>query len=144
MIIIAEFGGTAALALLEDTIEIAEVVKPATVTYLCYRLCAIDELTAGIAQTEVDDVVAEVTPRVELEEAAKSRRAHASDIGYLRQADFVAVVFVNEGPNFLHTTAVAGNLYLSKAAGGQRTGIELREFVEDRHELRKGVEDLYE
>ena len=140
MIIITEFGGTAALAFLEDTIEIAEVVEPATVTYLCYRLCTIDELAAGIAQTEVDDVVAEVTPRMELEEAAEGRSTHASDICYLRQADLVAVVLVNVGSHLLHTAAVARNLHLRKAAGGQRTSLELREFVENRHELHKGIE----
>ena len=71
MIILTELGGTAALALTEDAVEVAQVVETATIAYLRNRVGAVDKLSAGIAKTQVDDVIAEVTTCMELEEAAE-------------------------------------------------------------------------
>ena len=71
VVVVAELGGAHALALAEDAVEVAQVVEPAAVAYLGDRVGAVDELSAGIAQTEVDDVIAEGSACMELEEPAE-------------------------------------------------------------------------
>ena len=80
MVVFAKFRGTTALALLEDAVEIAEVVEATAITYLGNGTVTVDQLSAGVAQTKVDDVLAEVAARMELEEAAERRGAHAGDV----------------------------------------------------------------
>ena len=80
MVVFAKFGGTAALAHLEDAVEIAEVVEAAAIADLGDGAVAVNQLSAGMAQTEVDDVLAEVAARMELEEAAERRGAHAGEV----------------------------------------------------------------
>ena len=143
MVVFAKFGGTAALTLLEDAIEIAEVVEATAITNLGNGTIAVDQLTTGVAQTEVDDVLAEVAARVELEEAAERRGTHAGDISKLGEADLITVVGVDEGLHLMHTTAVAGHLDLGEACGGERTGtLAARQLVEDGEELHEGVEPV--
>ena len=143
MVVFAKFGGTAALALLEDAVEIAEVVEAAAVTDLGNGTVAVDQLSAGVAQTEVDDVLAEVAARMELEEATERRGAHAGDVSQLGEADLVAVMSVDEGLHLVDAAAVAGHLDLGKARGRERTGtLAARQLVEDGEELHKGVEPV--
>ena len=117
MVIFAKFRGTAALALLEDAVEIAEIVEAAAVADLGDGTVAVDQLSAGMSQTEVDNVLAEVTARVELEEAAERRGAHAGDVGQLGEANLVAVMGVDEGLHLVNAAAVAGHLDLGEARG---------------------------
>ena len=143
MVVFAKFGGTTALALLEDAVEIAEVVEATTVTDLSDGAVAVNQLSAGMAQTKVDDVLAEVATRMELEEAAERRGTHAGDVGQLGKADLVAVVGVDEGLHLMHAAAVAGHLDLGEARGGERTGtLAARQFVEDGEELHEGIESV--
>ena len=96
-----------------------------------------------MAQTKVDDVLAEVATRVELEEAAERRGTHAGDVSQLGETDLVAVVGVDEGLHLMHATAVAGHLDLGEARGGERTGtLAARQLVEDGEELHEGVEPV--
>ena len=67
MIVLSELRGTTTLALLEDTVEVAEIIETTTETDLGNGVRAVDEHSAGIAQTEVNDILAEIATRVELE-----------------------------------------------------------------------------
>ena len=144
MVVFAEFRGATALTLLENAIEIAEVVEAAAEGNLCYGMGAVDQHAAGKAQSVVDDILAEVAPGMQFEETAEGRGAHACDIGYLREAYILAVMLVDEALDFLDAAAVAGDLHLGKAGRSQRTGLELRQLVENREELGKGVKAVLE
>ena len=107
MIILTELGGATALTLAEDAVEVAQVVETATITYLGNRICAVDKLTAGIAQSQINNVIAEVATCMELEEAAERRGAHACDICQLRQADLVFIMVADKTLHLLDAAAVA-------------------------------------
>ena len=140
MIILTELGGTAALALTEDAVEVAQVVETATIAYLRNRVGAVDELPASIAESQVDDVIAEVTACMELEETAERRGTHACNVGQLGQSDLILVVGIDITLHLLDATAVARDLDLGKAAGSKGAcTVVLGELIEDGQELHEGV-----
>ena len=118
MIILTEFRGTTTLLLTENTIEVAQVVEAAAVANLCYRMGAVDEHPARIAQSHVDDIIRQVTARVQFEEAAEGTGTHTRDIGHIIQADLVHIVLIDIVLHLQHPSAVAGHLHLRIAAGG--------------------------
>ena len=63
VVIVAESSRRATLLLLEDTVEVADVVEAATVADLRHAGMCVDKQTGGIAQTNVDDVVADSLAR---------------------------------------------------------------------------------
>ena len=126
---------------LEQAVEIAQVVEAAGKAYLRHAVGRIDEPTAGIAQAHIDDVVAEVAPRVQLEEAAEGRRTHAGDVGQRAEAYLVHVVLGNIVLHLQHAPRVALRLHLGIAVGGQHVNmLALGELVEDGQELHDGIE----
>ena len=140
MIILTELGGTAALALTEDAVEVAQVVETTTIAYLRNRVGGVDELPAGIAESQVDDVIAEVTACMELEEAAERRGTHACNVGQLGQSDLILVVGIDKALHLLDATAVARDLDLGKAAGSKGAcTVVLGELIEDGQELHESV-----
>ncbi len=140
MIILAEFGRTATLLFLEDSVEIAQVVKPAAIANLRDGMRAVDQHPAGIAQTHVDNIVAEVTTRMQLEEAAERAGTHARETGHIVETDLVHVILADVVLHLQHPSAVAGHLDLGIAAGGEGTcAVASRQLVEDGQELHEGV-----
>ena len=95
VVVVAELGRRAILLFAEDTVEVAQVVESAVVAYLGNAFRGVDEQSAGIAQSHLDDVLAEVAARMKLEEAAERRGAHAGDVSQLGEADLIAVVGVS-------------------------------------------------
>ena len=141
MVVFTEFRGTTTLALLENPVEIAEIIEAATETDLRDGMCTINEHPTGIAQSLIDNIFAEVTTRMEFEEATEGRRTHASDISQLWQTDLITVVLVDKVLHLLHATAVTRHLYLGETARSQGSGaLALGEFVEDGQELGEGIE----
>lgn len=86
VIVFAELSRRAAFLLLENTVEIAEIVETAIETNLTDRLGSINQHTGSIAQTKVDDILADVTPCMQLEELAESAWTHTSQIGKRRSS----------------------------------------------------------
>ena len=64
MIILAELRGRTTFLLLEDAVEVAQIVESALETDFGNAPGSVDEHTAGIAQTHLDDIIAQVTARV--------------------------------------------------------------------------------
>lgn len=143
MIIFAEFRRTTPFTLLEDAVKVTQVVETTAVANLGDSAVAVNQLTTGMAQTEVDDVFAEVTTRVQLKETAERRGAHACDVSQLSEANLVAVMSVDEGLHFMHTATITGHLYLGKARRGQRTGtLTSRQLIKDSEELGECIESV--
>ena len=123
MIVFAELSRRAAFLLLENTVEIAEIVETAIGTNLTDRLGSINQHTGSIAQTKVDDILADVTPCMQLEEPAESAWTHTSQIGEHRQAQVVHIVLGYIVLYFQDATAVVLYRHLGIAAGSQRACI---------------------
>ena len=66
----------------------------------------IDQHTAGIAQTVINNVVTQISTGMKFEETTECRSAHSRDISYLRQTDLLSIMLIDESPDFLYTTAV--------------------------------------
>ena len=71
MIVFTEFRWTAALALLENTVEITEVVETAAIANLGNGTRTVDQLTTSVTQTKVYDVFAKVTACMQLEKTTE-------------------------------------------------------------------------
>ena len=71
VVVLTKLGRTTPFTLLENTIEIAEIIKTAIETDLGNRVCAINKHTTGIAQTKVDNILAKIPPCVELKESTE-------------------------------------------------------------------------
>ena len=141
MVVLAELGGRAVFLLLENAVEIAEVVKTTGVADFSHTIGGVDEHAAGIAQTLLDDVFAEVAPRMQLEEAAEGRWTHAGDVGQCVEAYLLGIVLGDIVLYLQHSARIAlyGNLGI--AGGCQRAHLSaLGELVEDGHELLNGIE----
>ena len=67
MVILTELRGGTAFPLLEDAVEVAQVVETALETDLGNALRRVHQHTAGIAQSLLDDILAEVASGMELE-----------------------------------------------------------------------------
>lgn len=82
-VFLAELSGVASLALAEQAVEVAQCVEAARVAYLADRVGRVDQSAGGIAQPDVNDVLAQVLARAQLEEAAEGRGRHAYELAEL-------------------------------------------------------------
>ncbi len=71
MIVLTELTWRASLLLLEDAVEVAEIVESAIKTYLADALGGIYQHAGSITQTQVDDILRDVSAGMELEETAE-------------------------------------------------------------------------
>ena len=122
MVILTEFRRTATLLLLKDTVEIAEVVKPATVTYFRYRMGAVDQHPTGVAKTQVNDIVTEITSCMQFEEPAEGTGTHSGKTGYIRKTYLILIILVDVVLYLEDSSAVTGHLDLGIAACGKCPG----------------------
>ena len=118
MVIFPEFRGAATLFLAENTVEVAQVIEAAAVADLRYRMRTVDEHPTGIPQSHVDDVIRQVTARMQFEEAAEGTGTHARYICHISQTDIIHIVLIDIVLHLQHPSAVAGHLHLREAAGG--------------------------
>ena len=143
-VVFPEFRGTTILTLAEDTVEITEVVETTMVTNLRDRVGTVNEQSAGMTQTQVDDIVAEVTTGVEFEEPAEGRVAHTGDVGNGRETDLFAEMGIDVTFHLLNTSAVAWQCYLRKTRRRERSRpFTPGELVEDGHKLHEGIEAIF-
>ncbi len=77
MIAFSELAWRASFLLLENAVEVAEIVESAIKTYLADTLGGIYQHAGCITQTEVDDILRDVSAGMELEETAERTAAHA-------------------------------------------------------------------
>lgn len=77
MIVLSELTWRTSLLLLEDAIEVAEVVETAVEPDLADAFGCIHQHPGCITQTEVDDILRNVSARMELKESAEGTRAHS-------------------------------------------------------------------
>lgn len=145
MVVLTEFRRTAALLLPEDTIEIAQIIEATPIAYLGYGMGAIYQHPTGIAQSHINDIITEVTTRMQFEETTECTGAHPCQTGDISQTDLVLVILVDIVLHLQHPTTVARYLHLGITAGGKGTGtVALRQFVEDGQELREGIETVFD
>ena len=99
--------------------------------------------STGIAQTQFDNIVTEVTTRMQFEETTESARAHTGKTSNIGETDFVAIMGIDIVLDFQYPTAVTGYLDLGITACSKRTSPGAkREFVEDTEELRKRIKSV--
>ena len=143
MVILPEFRRTTSFPFSEDSVEVAQVIKPTTITDFSNRVCAIHKHPTGITQTEVYDILAEITTRMEFKETAEGRRTHAGEISHLCQTDFFLIMLVDETLHLLYPSTITGYLHLCKAAGCQcPRAVAFGEFVENFQKLHEGMESV--
>ena len=80
MVILAELRRSASFFPLKDTVEVAQIVVATEIANVSYALVGIDKHARGITKTDVDDILADRSSRMKLEETAESRLAHASQL----------------------------------------------------------------
>ena len=132
MVVVAESGRRTTFLLLEDAVEVADIVEAATVANLCHAGVCIDEQAGCIAETNVDDVIADRLSCTSTEEARESGWRHACDIGKRLQANLPLEVLVDMFLDGTNSTAFGLVLYIGKRlAGKQMIVILQREFVEN-------------
>ena len=122
MIVIPEGGRGAALLFLKYTVKVAEVIKPATVTYFRYRMGAVDQHPTGIAKTQVNDIVTEITSCMQFEEPAEGTGTHSGKTGYIRKTYLILIILVDVVLYLEDSSAVTGHLDLGIAACGKCPG----------------------
>lgn len=106
MVVLPEGRGGTVLLFLEDTVEITEVIESTGVTDLRNTLGCVYQHPAGIAETDVNDIVTEVTSCAQLEEAAECRGAHPCDIRQYGKTYLIRIVLVDIVLDFQYTTRV--------------------------------------
>ena len=92
MMVLSELTWRAPLLLLEDAIEVTKVIETAVEPNLTDAFGCIHQHSGGIAQTEVDNILRDVSARMELEESAEGTRAHTRQRGEIRQTEFIHIV----------------------------------------------------
>ena len=92
MIVFSELTWRAPLLLLEDAIEVTEVIETAVEPNLTDAFGCIHQHSGGIAQAEVNDILRDISARMELEESAEGTRAHTRQRGEIRQTEFIHIV----------------------------------------------------
>ena len=115
MVILSEFRRTAFLFLLEDAVEIAEVVEPAMEANFRDAHRRVDQHSRRRSKSHVDNVVGEVSPRVQFEKPAEGAWTHPRNVGQLRQPYFVHVVFADEVFHLQYPPTIVLNGDFSKA-----------------------------
>jgi hypothetical protein len=95
-VVFPEFRGAAVLLFLEYSVEVAKVVEAALVTNFRYAPAGVHQHSGGSPQPDVDDIVGEVSSRVQFEESAESTGAHASDVGKLCESDLFHIIVRDE------------------------------------------------
>ena len=120
MVTLPEFRGTAPLFLAEDAVEIAQVIKATTITDLCNTISTVNKQPAGKAQSHVDDIVCQVTARMQLKEAAEGTGAHTGNLSQFRKSDVLSIVLADIILHLQYTTAITGYIDLCVTAGSQR------------------------
>ena len=116
MVVFAELRRATALSLLKNAIKIAEVIEAAGITDLSHRVGTINQHTTSITQALIDDILAQISTRMQLEEPTESRSAHARQISKRVETDFLLIVLLNIILHFLHAATVARHLNLGKTA----------------------------
>lgn len=102
-----EFGRGAALALAEDTVEVAQVVETAPEADFLDAVGGVHQLAGSIAQTDVDDILREALAGMLAEEAGERGRCHACYVGKSGQTYLVMIVLVDILLDLQHLAAVA-------------------------------------
>lgn len=75
MIAFPELAWRASFLFLEDAVEVAEIVESAIKTYLANTLGGIYQHAGSITQTQVDDILRDISAGMELEETAERTAA---------------------------------------------------------------------
>ena len=123
MIAFAELAWRASFLLLEDAVEVAEVVESAIKTNLTDALGGIYQHAGSITQTQVDDILRNISAGMELKETAERTAAHACKRGKLRQTEFIHIVLGDEILHLQDAPAIVFYRYLGITAGSQGAGI---------------------
>ena len=141
VVVVAESSRRATLLLLEDAVEVTDVVEAATVANLCHAGMCVDKQTGGIAQTNVDDVVAHSLARTGTEETRESGGSHACNISQSLQSDFPLEVLVDMLFDGTDATAFGCVLDIGKRFAGQQMVVILkRELVENLEQRKHAIE----
>ena len=132
MVVVAECCRRTSLLLLEDTIEVADVVEAAAVANLSNAGMRIDEQASGIAQADVDDVVADGLACPGAEETRESSWSHSGDVSKGLQTYLLLEVLVDMFLDGTNATTLRLVLHVGKRLAGQEMIVVLqREFIED-------------
>lgn len=123
MIAFTELAWRASFLFLEDAVEVAEIVESAIKTYLADTLGGIYQHAGSIPQTQVDDILRDISAGMELEETAERTAAHACQRGKLRQTEFIHIVLGDEILHLQDAPAIVFYRYLGITAGSQGAGI---------------------
>ena len=143
MIVLSELTWRAPLLLLEDAVEVAEIVESAIKTYLADALRGIYQHAGSITQTQVDNILRDVSARMELEESAEGTRAHTRQRGEIRQTEFIHIVLRDIVLYLQNTSAVILHRYLGIAARCQGSRIlTLRQFIKNGEKLLHGIKAI--
>ena len=136
MIGVAEVGRGTALALLEDTVEVGDIVEARLVTDLHHRHGGIDQEAGCIPEANVDDIIGERTPGPDLEEPAEGRGGHTCHVGHGRKTYLIAEMLVDVVLHLTDAATVGRCLDGGERCGGEEVEIGLDgELVEYFHQL---------
>ena len=92
MVVFPEFCGWTAFVFTEYPVEIAQIVESTLIAYFCHTLGGIYEHTAGIAESDFYDIVAEIATCMQFEESAECRRTHACYFCQCSQSNLIHIV----------------------------------------------------
>ena len=123
MIAFTELAWRASFLFLEDAVEVTEIVESAIKTYLADTLRGIYQHAGSITQTQVDDILRDISAGMELEETAERTAAHACHRGKLRQTEFIHIVLGDEILHLQDAPTIVFYRYLGITAGSQGAGI---------------------
>ena len=141
LVLLAELRRVAPLTATEQSVEVAEVVEPAAPAYLADAVGGVHQSAGSQSQSDVDDVLAEVLSRAQLEEAAEGRGRHADEVGQLFQSQGVADVRIDEVLDLQDAARLATHVDLGERRRRQLVGIvELGQLVQDGQEFLCHVE----
>ena len=144
MIVLSELTWRASLLLLEDAIEVTEVIETAVEPNLTDAFCSIHQHSGGIAQTEVDNILRDVSARMELEESAEGTRTHTRQRSEIRQSEFIHIVLRDIVLYLQNTSAVILHRHLGIAARCQSSRIlTLRQFIKNGEKLLHGIKAIF-
>lgn len=131
MVVVAEGCGRAAFFLLEDAVEVTDVVEAATVANLCNAGVGIHKLAGSIAETNVNDIVADSLACTRAKETGEGSWGHSCYIGKGLQTYLALEVLVDVLLDSTHATALGRILHVGKRLAGQQVIIVLKgELVE--------------
>lgn len=104
-------------------LKLLRLLNPQSKTYLADALRGIYQHAGSITQTQVDDILRDISAGMELEETAERTAAHACQRGKFRQSEFIHIVLGDEILHLQDAPAIVFYRYLGITAGSQGAGI---------------------